>query len=436
VFDAYDGQLQVRVSANNLQGAPGESSVGLPITRQRWVFDSGGGIKGSPAVGPSQAVYFATIGAGGSVFAVNPDGTLAREWAGFGSVEASPAVGVSPDELVYVAGADAGVNAFLYALSGVDGGVVMKWGATDTTPLNASFEGAVGLGTTAAGAPSADYETAIALADYMNGHIVGLRPKADLPLQPSGPSTGAGVPTPVTEMAFVGLNVFYAESNGELRSLSHVGGNFTANSAWSGPGRALVGGGGQAVAGPAFDGLRAIGAVQSRAIAAVDSVDGGLTNAFPASGATAAPGIPVVGATNVYAGMTLVGGPVLLKGNAGVPGGDVVTMQTSAQISAAPVLGDGDWIYTADSAGLLQAWQQSDFTPHWSKQLEGTVSASPNLACGSAAGHPGTLYVATEAGKLYSIVVDSHGLDSSAPWPKYQHDARNTGNPATMLSCP
>jgi hypothetical protein len=125
-----------------------------------------------------------------------------------------------------------------------------------------------------------------------------------------------------------------------------------------------------------------------------------------------------------------------LRGVVGTAGGDVVTASTSAQITAAPVLGDGEWLYTADSTGTLQAWGRADLTTRWSKQLSGNVSASPNLACGVGAGHPGTLYVATEGGKLYSIVVDSHGLDASTPWPKYQHDTRNTGNPSTPLTCP
>jgi hypothetical protein len=49
----------------------------------------------------------------------------------------------------------------------------------------------------------------------------------------------------------------------------------------------------------------------------------------------------------------------------------------------------------------------------------------------------GVLYAVTRDGKVHAIVVDSRGLDTSAPWPKYQHDARNTGNPATPItSCP
>jgi len=49
----------------------------------------------------------------------------------------------------------------------------------------------------------------------------------------------------------------------------------------------------------------------------------------------------------------------------------------------------------------------------------------------------GSLYVGSLSGNMFAVVVDSPGLDSTAPWPKYQHDVRNTGNPTTPIqSCP
>jgi hypothetical protein len=68
---------------------------------------------------------------------------------------------------------------------------------------------------------------------------------------------------------------------------------------------------------------------------------------------------------------------------------------------------------------------------------------SPTLDCQRDAGgagvtgaSTGTLYVVGGT-KLYSFIVDSPGLDINAPWPKYQRDARNTGNPATpVTNCP
>jgi hypothetical protein len=71
--------------------------------------------------------------------------------------------------------------------------------------------------------------------------------------------------------------------------------------------------------------------------------------------------------------------------------------------------------------------------------LATTVSASPTLTCNTR--KPGTktgvLSIATESGWLVTYLVDSRGLDPTAPWPKYGHDVRNTNNAATPIeTCP
>jgi len=58
---------------------------------------------------------------------------------------------------------------------------------------------------------------------------------------------------------------------------------------------------------------------------------------------------------------------------------------------------------------------------------------------GTAISAPGVVYVKSGSTSLSAIVVDSHGIDTTAPWPKYQHDPRNTGNvdtPMTDFVCP
>jgi hypothetical protein len=71
--------------------------------------------------------------------------------------------------------------------------------------------------------------------------------------------------------------------------------------------------------------------------------------------------------------------------------------------------------------------------------VAGTVSASLTLDCNRRvpASQSGILYIATESGWLVSYIVDSKGLDPTAPWPKYQRDARNTGNlQGPPVGCP
>jgi hypothetical protein len=58
------------------------------------------------------------------------------------------------------------------------------------------------------------------------------------------------------------------------------------------------------------------------------------------------------------------------------------------------------------------------------------------------AGGPGVLYTTTSVSTstfVEAIIVDSPGIDSTAPWPMESHDPRNTSNLTTPLSdfaCP
>jgi hypothetical protein len=113
-------------------------------------------------------------------------------------------------------------------------------------------------------------------------------------------------------------------------------------------------------------------------------------------------------------------------------------------LRAAPVIGENDRLYTLNTEGKLRAWIASTLTLVGELPLGVTgVDVSPTLDCHrDGAGNVvqssslGALYVVADT-KLYSFIVDSPGLDPNAPWPKFQHDARNTGNPATSITnCP
>lgn len=54
-------------------------------------------------------------------------------------------------------------------------------------------------------------------------------------------------------------------------------------------------------------------------------------------------------------------------------------------------------------------------------------------------GRPGRLLVAGTTGRLYSVIVDSRGIDAQAAWPLQRHDPANTNNRLTLLTrfaCP
>jgi hypothetical protein len=125
--------------------------------------------------------------------------------------------------------------------------------------------------------------------------------------------------------------------------------------------------------------------------------------------------------------------------------GGTRTIDTAGEvIRGAPVWGAGGYVYTAVATnGTIQARQPVENVVWEVVPGAGSAfNASANLDCsrstdgGVLPGRPGVLYAASADGRVYALIVDSPGLDPAAPWPRYQHDSRNTGNPATpILSC-
>ena len=85
---------------------------------------------------------------------------------------------------------------------------------------------------------------------------------------------------------------------------------------------------------------------------------------------------------------------------------------------AAPLLGSDGTIYLLAEQRLVALSDQGKL--RWDLPLRGTAMGSPALA------PDGTLYIAMAEGTLYSVQTGSRGLLQSA-WPKYQHDASNSG---------
>jgi hypothetical protein len=112
-----------------------------------------------------------------------------------------------------------------------------------------------------------------------------------------------------------------------------------------------------------------------------------------------------------------------------------------------PVAGEGGWLYVLDENGSLsvlpQRFDDGAPEPTWSAALPTAFSASmqssPTIACNfrKPLTHTGVLYLALQNGWLVSYLVDSKGLDPTAPWPKYGHDVRNTNNASVAIDpCP
>ena len=99
---------------------------------------------------------------------------------------------------------------------------------------------------------------------------------------------------------------------------------------------------------------------------------------------------------------------------------------------------------------LLNVGGQSDLTEVWRTNIAApTLVSQPALDVYRGSGGSkdcskrlGVFYVSTESGltaTLTAILVDSQGLDPTAPWPKFQKDNANTGNASASLTpwtCP
>lgn len=120
------------------------------------------------------------------------------------------------------------------------------------------------------------------------------------------------------------------------------------------------------------------------------------------------------------------------------PWSRAVSYATGVDFRATPVVGDGDVIYAITYGGVVHAMAYSEvngpeLVELWTTQLgmpgSETFSAPLTLTCG------GVLVAGSEQGKIYTVITDSRGMDPDAPWPKYQHDLRNTGNNTVNTSC-
>jgi len=89
----------------------------------------------------------------------------------------------------------------------------------------------------------------------------------------------------------------------------------------------------------------------------------------------------------------------------------------SNRVSSSPAIGADGTVYVGSYDGYLYALNAHS-SLKWRYQTGGTVSSSPAI------GADGTVYIGSD-NYLYAIEGDSPLAD--APWPKFQHDNKNTG---------
>lgn len=444
-FDAFRGSMAIAVRGADKVGNAGNAASSVSVTRWKWVFDAsaGGGfsIKSAPAIGMQGTVYVGTAGSSaGRVFALNSEGALKWE-SQVGAVVGGPAVGASDggSELVYV-GANTANNGVLYALQSSDGGVRLS------CPMgNGSFEGSLALGKTTA----AQIETAVSVYSGNAGPVIaGIRPggAVSCPVVES-PASGEQIPSLIAGSPVVmrSDNIFFAGVGATtFKVSSYTFGIGSPRSNWPvsidhAP-RSLV----------------LVGSDVVGAAASTDFVVGGLFK-IPQEGTTSGvtrlyPQGPTW-SSRVFSLAVGTGEDAFFSAEPSLTSSEfnrlnlttavLRTASSTPAIRTTPVIGQNGTVYTVTTNGLVRAWAADDLSLRWPlASALGTVEASPTIDCardtaGSArAENLGVLYVPA-GGKLHAFIVDSRGLDTSAPWPKYQRDVRNTGNPDTPLtSCP
>ncbi|WNG40535.1 PQQ-like beta-propeller repeat protein [Archangium violaceum] len=438
-FDTFRGTMTVDVSGADKVGNTGRDSHSFNVTRWKWVFDgAAGAIRVAPGVGETGTIYLGTnANTSGKVFALAPDGTL--KWGlEIGAVVGGPAVGASDGgtELVYV-GANSASEGSLYALQGKDGGTLLKC----VMPASGAFEGGLALGRTSTG----QFETAVSIYNAGGSSlIVGIRPGASVlcPVSESPPGGAIPVLTAGTPVVMRNENIFFGGATPEGPKItSYTFGLPVPRSNWP-------------VALPAVSrSLALVGSDVIGTAASSEFVTGGLFKApevgtpavtllYPAGSAWSSRvyGFAVGSSDNAFFGAESSSSTVFNRFN--LTNSAVQSASSSPAIRTTPVVGVNGNVYTVATNGIVRAWNSDAHSPRWTLESAlGTVEASPTLDCPRDAsgalveGSHGVLYVPV-GGKLHAFVVDSRGLDTSAPWPKYQHDSRNTGNPDTPLpSC-
>jgi hypothetical protein len=441
-MSGFRGAMVFRVKGQDRAGNEGQSAdSSLRVTRWKWAFDAAGRIEGIPAIGNQGLVYLGTNSGTRAGKAYGVDGAGAMKWVvNSGDVTGSPAVGAlnGTEEYVYVA-ARGSSNSWLYALKN-DGTEKFRCTYAGSVDIPSS----IAVGRLRAGGSSEELETAVTIYNSSpQVRIVRLRPDATgaecFEVTSEDPLIPRGIAGPVVLKE---QNLFYGTADAAITS--YAIGSSSPRTGWPQVFPVLVSG---------------LALVDNDVYASVGSIaspmQGGLQK-ISVSGGAAQPIYPGAGSARVFnfsigSGATAYFGAEVgsTKEFYSLALGTATATRISTAVGTlrgAPVVGRGGSLYTVNADGEVRAWTPGSATPLWGTKIEsgaGEATISPTLDClrepsGQAVVNSrlGVLYVTADT-KVHAFIADSPGLDPDAPWPKYQHDARNTGNPATpILRCP
>jgi len=427
-FDAFRGVVTLEATGSDLSNNVGSAAAGVNVTRWKWRYSAGAPIYTTPAIADDGTIVFGTSdGGSGSLYALTPAG--AEKWApvDLGPIKASPVIGTQDggQQLAYVA--TAAQSGKLFALVIQDGGT-----GAECTNGGGGYPGPF-LGTPAlVSSGSGPFEGVLGLANAAN--LVNIRPAAGVsPCLTNDTFDSQSFPSNVVAL---GSEAYLGTTVGHVVPFILLSGNWVQNTTWSGGlGYSPVGRG--PIEPLLIEPPWVVGTTSLRGIFAVDKSTGGLQANSPDAGLSADPGGPVLTAD----GYTFGGGaeipPSLYSASSTLGSSSFVLLPEP--LVGTPAAGSGGLLYLGTIRGSLEC-RRGASNPVWSASLGPGESflGSPTIACGiGSAASLGILYIGSVSGGLFAALVDSPGLSATAPWPKYQHDARNTGNATTPIQpCP
>jgi hypothetical protein len=434
---AFRGTFGLVVTGQDRAGNVGSTDGGVQSTRWKWMNPlTSDAIRTSPAIGSTGTVYVGSQNAGrtlGTVFALNTDG--GQRWIlDGGAITASPAVGLN-----------AGIDRVYVAMNSATG---TTFYAVDGTLMNpppiacAVYDGGFVYGPLALGVSAPDggplVETAFSVVNAIDGgRLLAVRPDATLIDQCRfGDGVGnVGTSTAPGGLAHDGVATYVgSDSSLSVKSYKLMLDTWTLN--WS-PVNA-----GYATHGLVVTGNNLVAGGYGLAPGSGKLIglptDGGPVSWIYGDGGTWNPSVS--SGNNIIYGDD---GSRLNSVNLNAFAGFYVAVDGGVS-QGSPLVGRDGLIYVAATDSNLSVFDPG-LNLQWRIDLLAPVEASLAIDCARTGpgtlvpGRPAVLYAATTGGQVYALIADSLGLDTNAPWPKYQHDPRNTGNSATPLSsfaCP
>lgn len=428
-MNAFTDTVNVSVAGADLVGNPGTGALQTPMTVTRWKWArrvTTEEVRASLAVGNDGGVFVAARGTTGGLFVVTPQGA-STSLVTSAPIDASPAIGrnASGADVVFYMDQTSGLRA-VSATNGCGTG----------NPANLGSLAVLNDGTA----------TVRAVGVVWDG--------ASTSLQAAGPGSCVAIgAAAVPGMAYPGnivtdgTSVWYPSANGQIQRTGTTLMSLTALSGFGAGtiyglslfGTRLAGGGGGAGVGRIFvannDGAMIVGENPLLHVSGVAVGRSGANDVLFALMQTGAEQAELKRFSSA-SGVTTGTAPLPLGFQFNFPASSIPGGTT-------PVLGANGLVYAVANNGNVAAVDQSTMAVRWTRILTGLatpgqVQASATLDCNRDKPSSGTgvYYFATSTGWLVGYIVDSPGLDPTAPWPKYQHDARNTGNLGVSTACP